>query len=237
VRDRKSAVIAHRGAWKRLGLPQNSIAALRQAAALGCEGCEFDVRLTADGVVVVNHDPHFGGLEIATSTYHQLRRETLSNGERLPRLEEYLRAGIESHPHRLILEIKSSSRDGERSVALAERAVAKVHAMHAEGQVEYISFSHTVLHQILALDSNARVAYLGGDKTPAQLKADKFHGADYQFTVFQAHPEWLIGAHELGLHVNAWTANDGAAMQWLLDAGADDITTDEPELLQQLIEN
>src|SRR5690606_40007377 len=38
-----SQVIAHRGAWKIDGLPQNSIASLHRAIELGCAGSEFDV--------------------------------------------------------------------------------------------------------------------------------------------------------------------------------------------------
>src|ERR1700761_1122380 len=46
--------IAHRGG---AGLwPENSLPAFEHAAALGCDGAELDVMLTADGVVVVHHD-------------------------------------------------------------------------------------------------------------------------------------------------------------------------------------
>ena len=51
-------VIAHRGAWKKNGLPQNSIASLRQAIALEWGGSEFDVRMTADDSLIINHDRH-----------------------------------------------------------------------------------------------------------------------------------------------------------------------------------
>ena len=47
-------VLAHRGAWDQA--PQNSVAAIRRAAALGCDGVEIDVRRTADGRLVVIHD-------------------------------------------------------------------------------------------------------------------------------------------------------------------------------------
>ena len=35
--------IAHRGAFKKNGFPENSIASLREAIRLGCTGSEFDV--------------------------------------------------------------------------------------------------------------------------------------------------------------------------------------------------
>ena len=47
-------VIGHRGAAARA--PENTLAGLRRAKALGCAWVEFDVRLTADGALVLCHD-------------------------------------------------------------------------------------------------------------------------------------------------------------------------------------
>jgi glycerophosphoryl diester phosphodiesterase len=47
--------LAHRGDWRRA--PENSIAAFTAALAIpACDGLEFDVRSSADGVPVVSHD-------------------------------------------------------------------------------------------------------------------------------------------------------------------------------------
>ncbi len=46
--------IAHRGGAALM--PENSLAAFRNAVALGCDGAELDVQLSADGVAVVYHD-------------------------------------------------------------------------------------------------------------------------------------------------------------------------------------
>jgi glycerophosphoryl diester phosphodiesterase len=54
--NRKPLIIAHRGAS---GLaPENTLRAFRLAIALGAEGVEMDVQLTADGRPVVIHDAH-----------------------------------------------------------------------------------------------------------------------------------------------------------------------------------
>ena len=65
-------VIAHRGAFLKNNYPQNSIAALKEAIRLKCYGSEFDVHMTKDSVLVVNHDNDLKGLPIASSTYQQL---------------------------------------------------------------------------------------------------------------------------------------------------------------------
>lgn len=47
--------LAHRGDWRRA--PENSLAAIAAALAIpGCDGVEFDVRLSSDGVPVLYHD-------------------------------------------------------------------------------------------------------------------------------------------------------------------------------------
>jgi glycerophosphoryl diester phosphodiesterase len=51
-----SAVIGHRGAAA--SAPENTLAGLRRAKALGCAWVEFDVRLTGDGVPILCHDAH-----------------------------------------------------------------------------------------------------------------------------------------------------------------------------------
>ena len=47
--------LAHRGDWRHA--PENTLAALQAALAVpGCDGVEFDVRVSADGVPVLYHD-------------------------------------------------------------------------------------------------------------------------------------------------------------------------------------
>ena len=105
----KNKVIAHRGAWKAQGHPQNSLASLNEAIRLGCEGSEFDVWMTADEVLVVNHDGDFEGMEIEESTYAQLLTKKLPNGEKIPTLKEYLAEGMKQTGTKLILEFKPSA--------------------------------------------------------------------------------------------------------------------------------
>ncbi len=64
-------LLGHRGA--RCYAPENTFAAFDLALAHGCDGFEFDVRLTADSACVVCHDPKLAGTLIATSTEAALR--------------------------------------------------------------------------------------------------------------------------------------------------------------------
>jgi glycerophosphoryl diester phosphodiesterase len=232
----KNKVIAHRGAWKAQGLPQNSLASLREAIRLGCEGSEFDVWMTADEVLVVNHDGDFMGMEIEHSTYQQLLAQKLPNGEPIPTLREYLQEGMKQTRTKLILEFKPSEVSVARSERVGELAVKTVKELGAEKWVDYITFSYEGGLKAIATDPKANVAYLTGDKSPAQLKEDGFFGFDYNIRLLKLKSEWIAEAKQLGLTVNAWTVNNPEDMQWLLDQGTDFITTDEPEVLFELLE-
>ncbi len=59
----KPLLLGHRGA--KSYAPENTIEAFELALQHGCDGLEFDVRLTADQQAVICHDPKFNRVEIA----------------------------------------------------------------------------------------------------------------------------------------------------------------------------
>lgn len=101
----QTQVIAHRGFWKTEGSAQNSIMALEKAAEAQLYGSEFDVLMTADGKVVVNHDSSIEGMVIAETPYKKLKNIRIKNGEKLPTLKNYLKKG-KKLDIQLILEAK-----------------------------------------------------------------------------------------------------------------------------------
>lgn len=234
----ENPVIAHRGAWKKNNLPQNSIAALKHAIELKCAGSEFDVRMTADDVLVINHDPEYNKLPIEKTNYKDLIAFKLTNGEKLPTLQEYIKAGIKNNTStRLVCEIKPSDISKERGKEVAEKVVQLVHKMKADQMFVYISFDYDILKRIIELNPNAITQFLDGYKSPEQLKADGISGADYYFSVFQNHSEWIEMAKKNNIALNAWTVNEVAGMDWLIANNFNFITTNEPELLFQRIKH
>ena len=222
-------VIAHRGAWKNLGLPQNSIASLQNAINLGVTGSEFDVRMTKDEVLVINHDPHYEGMDIEKTNYSDLLKIPLKNGEPIPTFEQYLTAGKKQKKTLLITEIKPSPAGKERSLLLAGKVVDMVKKMKAKKWIVYISFDYDILKKIHELDNKANTQYLNGGISADQLKADGIKGADYHYSVFQNDEKWLVNAQKFGVATNAWTVNDTLVMDYLLVRNIDYLTTDEPE--------
>ena len=228
-------VIAHRGAWKNTNVPENSIAALNHAVAMGCEGSEFDVHMSADSLPVINHDPAIQGVSIAKTDSRELLTMKLGNGEALPTLENYLKAGMVQTKTKLILEIKPSELGKESSIALTQKVVALVEKLQAQAWVDYISFDYEACKEVMRLAPYAKVAYLRGDKTPTELAADHFFGLDYNFNVLQKNPGWIDDAKNKKLTINVWTVNDQPALEEFLKKGVDFITTNEPELLLSMV--
>ncbi|WP_320969546.1 glycerophosphodiester phosphodiesterase family protein [Bacteroides nordii] len=230
----QTQVIAHRGYWKTDGSAQNSIAALLKADSIGCYGSEFDVWLTADDKLVVNHDPIFKLKSMERSTAATLTSLKLDNGEQLPTLEQYLKAAKKTKTQ-LILELKAHSRP-ERETLAVEKIVNMVKKLGLEKRMEYITFSlHATKEFIRLAPAGTPVFYLDGKLTPKELKEMGCAGPDYHLSVFQRHPEWIKECHDLGLKANAWTVNKPKDMKWLIEKNIDFITTNEPILLQEKV--
>jgi glycerophosphoryl diester phosphodiesterase/predicted dehydrogenase len=223
----QTRIIAHRGYWKADGSAQNSLVSLTKAHEIGAYGSEFDVSITTDGVCIVNHDPTINGIDIETSRYADIRDCKLKNGEPLPTLEQYLKRGSELKGLQLILEIKphKTQQDEDRCVKEVLRLVKKT---KTDGQVEFISFNRHVCESLAKLAKGSRIAYLGGDLAPIDIKKMNLTGIDYSEEAIAAHPEWISQAHQLGLDVNVWTVNDKDHVKTLVAEGVDFITTNIP---------
>lgn len=223
----QTQVVAHRGYWKSEGAAQNSVASLRAAAAIKVYGSEFDVQLTADKKIVVNHDADFQGRVIAKTKLADLRKLRLANGERLPTLKEYLKAGKKLPRLKMVLEIKEQV-DKSAEDFMVDKAVAMVKAMRMEKQTDYISFSMRACERLARLAPGSSVSYLGGKLSPAQLKAKGVNGMDYHYNEFKKNPQWVAEAHALGMTVNVWTVDDMSVARQMRDLKVDFITTNLP---------
>jgi len=231
---KQNAIVAHRGAWKKNNLPENSIAALRHAIDLKLPGSEFDVWRTADDSLVINHDAHFNKLLIEETKYTDLIKFKLSNGEKLPTLHEYILEGRKNNKQTLLVcEIKPSEISKERGQKTALQAVETIKKLKADKITCYISFDYEILKQIRKADSKTVLQYLEGNKSPKEVKQDKISGVDYHYSVFKKHPEWITEAKENNIILNAWTVNEATDMDWIIAHKFNYITTNEPELLQE----
>ena len=234
VNAQKVEVIAHRGYWKTDGSAQNSLRALVKADSIACYGSEFDVWMTADGDLVVNHDAVVEGITIEAAKTADVLALKLKNGENMPTLEQYLKLGKECKT-KLVYELKPHKNRLLEAKAVID-GIRMVDQLGLNDRVEYITFSADALEEIIKYaPKGTPVYYLNGEKTPQELYKMGAAGMDYHLSVFKKHPEWIKECHDLGMKVNVWTVNKEEDIKWCIEHGVDFITTNEPELLQKLL--
>lgn len=229
-------VIAHRGYWDCKGSAQNSIYALKRAQEISAYGSEFDVNMTKDGILIINHDRTFKGLVIENTKYNILKDSTLKNREKIPTLKQYLKQGKKSQKTKMIFELKAHSTPEIEKKAV-EESVRMVKKYNLEKRTEFISFSMYICKEFARLMPNNEIAYLGGKIAPADLKKMGINAIDYHYSNFQLHPEWVKQAHDLGMKVNVWTVDNPEQIKEMINLGVDYITTNKPELVQSLIKH
>ena len=228
----QTQIIAHRGYFQsQPATTENSVKSLENAQKLKIYGSEFDVRMTKDGILVVNHDEHHGKMEISETSFKELENLKLSNGEKFPTLKDYLRQGKKDPSLKLIVEIKPD-KTPEKENEITQKTIKMIKEMKLEDQSEFISFSLNICKEIKRLEPKFKVQYLNGELSPEQIKKEGLDGMDYHYSVFRKNPSWIAEAKTLGLITNSWTVNDPAIYEELKKQGIGFVTTNIPDQLK-----
>jgi glycerophosphoryl diester phosphodiesterase len=130
-------ILSHRG--YHLHDPENSLASFQSAMALGVDGIETDVRLTADQALVLFHD-HLtaDGRDVATLTHRELN---IAAGHSVPTLDEALHLECDRRTEFLWnLEIKAP--------AAADGLLELVQRHRANWRFLITSFCHPVIDTV-----------------------------------------------------------------------------------------
>ncbi len=240
----KVAIVAHRGFWKseQGGMSENSIASLKAAQDAGLWGSECDIHITADDVVMVNHDPSINGKAIASHKFSDFANDLLPNGERRPTLDEYLDQAAKCKTTKLVIELKKQpSEDREDMLVVKTIAALKVHKLYDPERVLFISFSKYMCDVVARLCPEFINQFLSmdfvGNQTPEIYGKQGINGVDYHYKMFDLHPAWVKNAHEHGMSVNAWTVNKEKDIRHMIELGVDAITTNEPLLVREILKD
>lgn len=230
----QTQIIAHRGYWQtQPQTTENSIKSLENARNLKIYGAEFDVRMTKDGVLVINHDEHHGKMEISETFFKDLEKLKLSNGEKFPTLKNYLKQGKKDRSLQLIVEIKPG-KTKELEDEMVVKTIKIIKDMKLESQSEFISFSLNICKEIKKLEPKFKVQYLNGELSPEQIKNEGLDGIDYHYSIFMKNLTWIADANALGLITNSWTVNDIEIYKKLKNQGIKFITTNIPNILKDV---
>lgn len=220
-------VVAHRGASAACP-PGNTVEAFAEALIEGADWVELDVHLTADGEIVVHHDPVLADGRVLG----ELTREELPVS--IPTLQEAL---VACNPLAVNVEIKP---DGvaELRPQLIEHVVELLLSYGDTREFLVTSFDHDIVDRVRGLAPSIPTGLLNADG--ASLNADLERAAKdghaavnpWHGTVDQAFVE---RAHSLGVAVNVWTVDDPDRMRSLQDFGVDAIITNVPRLCREAI--
>ena len=234
----KTGIVAHRGFWncEEAGYAKNSVAALRCAQEAGFWGSEFDVNMTADGELIVYHDSDVEGKSIEKHPYAEFKDFKIKNGETIPTLDEYLEQGKKYPDTILVFELKPhSSKEVESRFVELSIAKLKEHGLLSPDRVMFISFSIHMCELIAQQLPEFTVQFLGSSLSPDELAAKGINGVDYNHAVYIIHKNWYKQARKNNMSINAWTVNNRPDIKRMMKLGVDYITTDEPLLVREMI--
>jgi glycerophosphoryl diester phosphodiesterase len=204
-------LLGHRGARAVTSVLENTTASFDLALAQGCDGFEFDVRLTADGQAVICHDATARGLEIARSSAQQVS---------LPLLAEVL-TRYQSTAF-LDIELKVPGLE-----VIATDLLRKI--LPARGFV-VSSFLPEVLQTVQHLDATIPLGLIC--ETRAQFSRWIHLPVEYVIPHHKLLRQDLVfEIKAAGKKVLVWTVNAAADMKRFSSWGVDGIVSDNPKRL------
>lgn len=230
-------ICAHRGASGTY--PENTVQAYEAALWMGATMLEFDVRCSADQKCVVIHDVSVdrttdGSGAVSELTFSQLRALNAGNGQRIPTLDEAL-----DFADRALLNIHAYPITEDDRETISEQLLTAF----AQRQIYHRAFVATrdlgLMQRLREEDSQIRLC---------NLTRPDVAEADFLQAVLDHHPcevlqprnqmvtkELVESAHQHGLKVNPFYADEPEEMRRLLDCGVDGILTNYPLRLAKLL--
>lgn len=251
-------VIAHRGASAYA--PENTLAAVDKAAALGIRWVENDVQRTRDGELVVLHDdnlrrttdveevfPDRAPWKVNDFTAAEIAR--LDAGSwfgpayadvRVPTLEQYVHRVDRNH-QKLLLEIKNPElypgiEQQTLKVLANESWLDQAHRSKLIVQ----SFSADAVRTVHELKPDVKTGLLGtpkiADLTVYAQFTDQINPSHSTIsTGYVSAVQAFTGAHDKPLQVFTWTVNDAATARRVAGYGVDGIITNTPDVVRDAV--
>ena len=251
-------VLAHRG-WRGL-YPENTMLSFQKAAELPIDGLEIDIHSTADGVLVVCHDPTVdrttdGNGRIQDHTFAELQQLDAGyrfspdggktfpfrgQGLTIPTLAEV----FESFPNLWInIDMKQESPDLVRPFThlIRQHHVAHRLCVGSFSDQTVADFrracpevartaSHAEVVRLYVLNKLWLARFYWGQGHALQIPE-----IDEDTGLRLVTPRFVQAAHRNNIAVHVWTVNEPADMQRLLDMGVDGLISDFPDRALRLL--
>ncbi len=234
--ERPVAVTAHRGSSSRA--PENTLSAIEAAIEDGADFAEIDVQETADGVIVLLHDAdllRLAGVDwkIWESEYAALAELDIGSwfspeyqSERIATLDEAIE--LARGKIKLNVELKYNGHDK----TLAGRVVEILERQDFVSQAVVSSLDERGLEEVRGLDDQIQIGFIIFRSVGDISKMDvDFFSIDSR----QASTDLIARVKRRGKGVHVWTVNDPRQMSSFIDRGVDNIITDYPEVLREML--
>ncbi len=218
------AVISHRG--EHLRHPENTLAAFAEAARVGADYFELDVRTTMDGKLVLMHDAMVdrttnGKGAVAKLTFAEVRALEPA----VPTFDE----ALEFARGRIGVYVDA------KAISAAE-VVAHLATQRMTDNV--VIYSGKILPEIQKLEPRLKVMPEARSVEVAQRMVAELHPKVMAFDAGDFRPEVIVVAKQAGAMVfvdRLGPADNQKAWQEAIDLGADGIQTDHPEELMKYL--
>ena len=234
----KPAVCAHRG--DNVNAPDNSYEAFELAVSEGLPWIELDVQITADGVVVAEHDQtlarRFGiGKAVSDMSHNEIMRYTAAvSGDsyrdvRMTTLKDVLRLAKDNG-----VRVQIETKPSKKKPGLEEEVLRIVEETGMRDSVMIISLHSDSIQRIRALDPEITTAHAVMMTWPDYAGVEDADNLSAEIGTIT--PLLVHELHKAGMKVFCWTADDPADIQYLVSCGVDVIGTDDPVMVNARLE-
>ncbi|MFV2143680.1 glycerophosphodiester phosphodiesterase [Isoptericola sp. G70] len=229
-------VVAHRGYCA--VAPQNTLVAFEAAWRAGAPALELDVRLTADGVPVVIHDPVVERVSDGVGAVDELDAATVRGldagsrfspvhaGQRIPTFAQAVDFLADRPGMDLLCEYK-----GLWTPEQLAPTIAAIDAAGLSGRTIVQGFDRRTVAALRQAAHHLPRGYLCEDAPADLFEAAAELGVvtvNPAVAAVLADPGLVATAHGAGLRVMPWTSNETSEWEGLVAAGVDAIITDRP---------
>ncbi|MEU9285367.1 glycerophosphodiester phosphodiesterase family protein [Streptomyces sp. NPDC048275] len=256
----RPVIVSHRGASA--DAPENTLAAIDKAAAMGFDWVENDVQRTKDGELVVLHDdtlarttdveevyPDRAPWKVKDFTAAEIARLDAGSwyspcyaGTRVPTLKQYMNRVSHNH-QKLVLEIKNP----ELYPGIEQQTLK---LLGNEGWLDPDHVGNRLIVQSFSAQSVRTVHDLRPDITTAFLgtpSVERLH--EYARFADLINPDYtsvssgyvsavhaLDGPHGRPMEIFTWTVDDADTARRLAGYGVDGVITNKPDVLRSALE-
>jgi glycerophosphoryl diester phosphodiesterase len=231
------AITAHRGSS--ITAPENTMAAFQLAIDEGTDYIELDVLETKDGVIAIVHDKDLKrvtGLDkgIWEVTYDEIKDLDIGTwfdpkfaDQRIPTLQDAI--ALVKGKCKLNIELKFHGHE-QNFIPEVIRIVKESNFLD---QCVMTSLEYAGLVEVERLEP----AVVTGAIVTAALGDVTTKGSDFlSLGAAKITRDMVHRAHDAGKEVHVWTVNEPSVMNTMIGIGVDNIITDSPGVLRNLIE-